>query len=961
MKIRVRKLLTKIVSVLLITVIAVSTSLFSVNAVESSDDAVDSVVVVSLGDSYSSGEGIEPFYGQEKSLSTKVYTTDWLAHRSQESWPGLLEIPNVEGTLKNYRVEDAGTDSLKKCQWYFRAVSGAETKHFKNEQQKKTIRQKTLSKEKREVYLPLQLDVFKGISEPVDYVTLSVGGNDVGFADIITNCVLESTYLHHGTVVSAMGATSFLVHVPTVLEMRFNSLWNNIDTTRENIKKTYIDISQAAPEAEIIVAGYPKLLDKNGKGFAISKEEATLVNNNVHDFNKELKSIVTDCQKEGIHIHFVDVETEFDMDGGHQAYSSDPWINEIKLGSQSEDLEDNLKASAYSIHPNKEGAIHYAKCVNKKIEEIENRKQKGQLSGKVCQALDRVTPIYGATVTFYREMAEAPLPSNMLPYYAEKSVKTDQNGNYSTDLPIGNYRVEISANGYISFNSYTQVLKDQNSYMETFLMVEGDSSSKGIAAGTISNALTGLGVSDVNLTVRKDWNNNNQGDIVAMSKTDTNGHYSVELPLGNYTVTAEKDEHVTTSFNIIVQQGTTSNQNGVITPLLSGEDFRIVLTWGESPRDLDSHVRGIKSDGDDFHVYYSHKSEYDGDKEICNLDVDDTTSYGPETITLHATESSPYYYYIHRYSSSGTLGASEAKIEVYQGENLIATYNVPTNMENYEYWNVFAIKDGQLIVKNTITDEPDITYEKDNVYKTVYSIPKDEVESTKNLNMVEWHPLEGLTSTMLGFSTDETVIDISPEGTWTKNGNLVSKPMEIVDNSGTVLDAAGFVMNWISNAQEITQLKVSTGKNNTMQIDYGSSFELGHSGKKTTLGELLVDKYYNYSPSIVFTYSDKADECIRNWFGLTGDGKYYMDLEFGKVYVGDFGYRLVVEDNELYQVPIIHEDSSYKVYYKEKGKDPVFVLDAADVLRCTRIKLSEEEKNKVLNQLSENGFEINIK
>ena len=86
-----------------------------------------------------------------------------------------------------------------------------------------------------------------------------------------------------------------------------------------------------------------------------------------------------------------------------------------------------------------------------------------------------------------------------------------------------------------------------------------------------------------------------------------------------------------------------------------------------------------------------------------------------------------------------------------------------------------------------------------------------------------------------------------------------------------------------------------------------------------------------------------------------------MDLEFGRAYIGDFGYRLIVEDNELYQIPLVHEDSSYKVYYKEKGKDPVFVIDAADILRHTRIKLSEEEKEKVIEKLAENGYQLDIK
>ena len=59
----------------------------------------DEVIVVSLGDSYSAGEGIEPFYGQGLAIKDKVLNEDWLAHRSEKSWPGQLTVPGLEGTL----------------------------------------------------------------------------------------------------------------------------------------------------------------------------------------------------------------------------------------------------------------------------------------------------------------------------------------------------------------------------------------------------------------------------------------------------------------------------------------------------------------------------------------------------------------------------------------------------------------------------------------------------------------------------------------------------------------------------------------------------------------------------------------------------------------------------------------------------------------------------------------------
>ena len=66
-------------------------------------------VVVSLGDSYSSGEGVEPFYEQENLLG-KFGEEDWLAHRSKKAWAGQLVI---NGT----RLSD-----IKDRGWYFAAA-----------------------------------------------------------------------------------------------------------------------------------------------------------------------------------------------------------------------------------------------------------------------------------------------------------------------------------------------------------------------------------------------------------------------------------------------------------------------------------------------------------------------------------------------------------------------------------------------------------------------------------------------------------------------------------------------------------------------------------------------------------------------------------------------------------------------------------------------------------------------
>ena len=116
---------------------------------------------------------------------------------------------------------------------------------------------------------------------------------------------------------------------------------------------------------------------------------------------------------------------------------------------------------------------------------------------------------------------------------------------------------------------------------------------------------------------------------------------------------------------------------------------------------------------------------------------------------------------------------------------------------------------------------------------------------------------------------------------------------------------------------------------------------------------MLVNRLYAVSPSIVFTANKKADEYIRNWFGLEGDGTYSMELDFGRVQDGDYGYYLMIENGEVYQVPIIHPNTSFKVYYT-KDKQTQYIFDATDVLRGTRIKVSDSEK--ILQQLNNNGY-----
>ena len=325
----------------------------------------------------------------------------------------------------------------------------------------------------------------------------------------------------------------------------------------------------------------------------------------------------------------------------------------------------------------------------------------GVISGKVCKASDRITPIKNAKIEVY-------VGGTVI-----KETTSDANGQYELEIPIGQCDVKISAKGYITYSCFNQIRAGATIHMETFLMVAGKPSQKGIASGKIINSISGQGIGDVSLTIYKNWNADISGSTeepVLTSISDDNGNYSVKLPYGNYTVVLEKENFSKSSFNIVVQKGNTKNQDGTITPEINGNDYLITLTWDENPRDVDSHMEGYLSNNSKFHVYYSHKTAYENGETLCNLDYDDTNSYGPEHITLNAKGTKPYYYYLHKFAGSGSLATSGAKVTIEQSNVLIAEFNVPTNLGSGDYWNIFAIVDGEIIVNNTITSTPNTSY-----------------------------------------------------------------------------------------------------------------------------------------------------------------------------------------------------------------------------------------------------------
>lgn len=324
--------------------------------------------------------------------------------------------------------------------------------------------------------------------------------------------------------------------------------------------------------------------------------------------------------------------------------------------------------------------------------------QTGTVSGSVMNAVTR-TGLGGVTVNIYQGAALV------------RSATTTASGGYSATVPAGTgYRIEFVKAGFITA-SYSGVAVQANlpTYLEVVLQVDNAHAGNGTVGGTIVNALTGGPISGVSVKLRSGMNVTS-GTVVASTTTSSSGAYSISnLPAGNYTAELSAGGFSTNYMSLVCLGGTsTGNQNGTLTPVLAAGETRIILTWGASPSDLDSHLTGPLASGSGrFHIYYSAKTYSVGGVSYADLDLDDTTSYGPETTTIRQQSSGTYRFSVHDYtnlssSSSTALSQSGAKVLVYRGNSLVGTFFVPSGQPG-TLWTVFELNGNTLTPVNQMS------------------------------------------------------------------------------------------------------------------------------------------------------------------------------------------------------------------------------------------------------------------
>jgi lysophospholipase L1-like esterase len=203
---------------------------------------------VALGDSYSSGVGAGSYDSASGACkrSTKAYPALWAATHAPSSFA-------------------------------FTACSGAKTG-----------------------------DVLSGQLGPLNsgtgLVSISIGGNDAGFASVMTTCALQ-------------GESACLTAVANARTYAENTLPGKLD-------QVYDAISAKAPSAHVVVLGYPRFYKLNGTCWlGLSEASRTAINNAA-----DLLNSVTNKRAADHGFAFGDVTTTFT---GHEICSGSAWLNSV--------------------------------------------------------------------------------------------------------------------------------------------------------------------------------------------------------------------------------------------------------------------------------------------------------------------------------------------------------------------------------------------------------------------------------------------------------------------------------------------------------------------------------------------------------------------------------------------------------------------------------------------------------
>ncbi len=176
-------------------------------------------------------------------------------------------------------------------------------------------------------------------------VTLTIGGNDVSFGDSLKACLMESA--------SCAGLE------PVVA--------NKIDNLKPSLVALYSDIRSRVPGADIVVAGYPLLIEPPGSGDCNLFINTQLKDDEKHmilRLGARLNAVIKDAARTAGVMEAVD-QTVAQFNGHAACSTNGEFINQTAGGFIPYDFSG-------SFHPNQSGQVAYSVAVNNRLTTLFN-------------------------------------------------------------------------------------------------------------------------------------------------------------------------------------------------------------------------------------------------------------------------------------------------------------------------------------------------------------------------------------------------------------------------------------------------------------------------------------------------------------------------------------------------------------------------------------------------------------
>jgi lysophospholipase L1-like esterase len=265
-------------------------------------------LLLALGDSYSSGEGAGEY-------DPATVTSRNSCHRSLYAWPRL-----VANRL------DLQPESL--------ACSGARTPEVTTDSKRTNEPERHIS----------QISRIATDRRP-EILTITIGGNDVGFAAVLGHCVGDDDCVKRYT------------------DSGHDEIQAKIDGLERTLQDLYAEVQRAVPGTRVVVVDYPRIFPpvyrrRHTANCAawdrISDHEARWLNAR----GQTLDAVIARAASEA-HVEFVEVSNA--LDGHELNCGGDPYVNPLKL---------RLGWPPYmheSFHPTREGQAGIAEIVADKL------------------------------------------------------------------------------------------------------------------------------------------------------------------------------------------------------------------------------------------------------------------------------------------------------------------------------------------------------------------------------------------------------------------------------------------------------------------------------------------------------------------------------------------------------------------------------------------------------------------